>query len=223
MINISSPRNAQATQQDPEEQQEEEQVPRVVVSISADGFRLIDQRNLPAFATYTAPVSRCGGGGGAPADGGAGGSSPHAMAAAIPPTICLLDGTSDADALVDRLDYASLYNRLVEVRMNPAWFDAFAEEGNTVVSILGDPEIPFEVLVKVMDTARYFLQAPGGNLDEPSASANIQNYMLGGGTAAPTQEDLQRAEYLTVGADGNERVELFPDPVLLLPRPGAGG
>jgi hypothetical protein len=144
------------------------------------------------------------------------------MAEAVPPTICLRDNTSDADSLLDRLDFASLYNRLVQVSLNPAWFDGFRREGNQVVSILGDPEVPFEVLVKTMDTVRYFLQAPGSALQPPSASSDSHMYMLGG-TLRTSPESLQSADYLTVGQGGAERVPLFPDPVLLLPRPGSGG
>lgn len=215
VVNISSPRNAQSNTPEQEEQEEETPVPRVVVYISQDGFRVGDQRNLPEFQQFTTPIGRCGGGGGAAAAEGRQ-LSPHDMAE-IPPTICLRQG-ADANAdLVQQLDFAALYNQLLAIRLQPQWFDRFGEENNAVISILGDPEIPFNVLIKTMDTARYFLAAEGSNLSAPSASSNVAAYSLGGGNGTP--EDLENAAYLL---NGSERVELFPDPVLLLPRPNTG-
>ncbi len=216
VINISSPRNAQATQADPEQQQEEEVVPRVVVSISHDGFRIIDQKNTPGFEAFSAPIEGCAGAG-APAAGGPAPGSPHAAAEAIPPTICLRDGSTDATPLLEALDFTSLYNRLAQIRLNPEWYTAFGRENNSVVSLLGDPEVPYEVLVMTMDTARYFLAASASDV---APTADASSYFLSGRLRGQP-EDLERAEYMTVGAD-NERVTLFPDPVLLLPRPGSG-
>lgn len=212
VVNISSPRNAQAQQADTEERPEEVPVPRVYVTISADGFRVGDQRNLPEFARFQAPIARCGGTG-----AGAAVAAPH-DAASAPPTICLREGADPNAPLVDKLDYPALYNHLVQVRMQPQWFDGFGKENASVISILGDPEIEFEVLIRTMDTARHFLQPAETALAAPSASASIDAYLLGGGN--PTLEHLMAAEYLKV--DG-ALVPLFPDPVLLLPRPSAGG
>lgn len=215
VINISSPRNAQATQADPEQEQEEEVVPRVVVSISHDGFRIIDQKNTPGFEQFSAPIDGCPGAGapaavaGAPAPG-----TPHAAAEEMPVTICLRPGTETAN-WIDQLDFASLYNRLVQIRLNPAWYDAFGEENNSVISLLGDPDVPYEVLVMTMDTARFFL-ASGASTVGPTADAS--SYFLSGRLRA-NAEDLENAEYLV---EGDGRVTLFPDPVLLLPRPGSG-
>ena len=231
VINISSPRNAQANQPEEEQQEEEEQIPRIVVSISNDGFRLIDQRNLPEFAQYSQPIPGCPGAGGGTEEAGApAGGSPHNMAANMPPTICLrecapncMDENGEpSEHLVDQLDFAALYNRLVQIRLHSTWFAGFGQEGNDVVSLLGDPEIPYVVLVRTMDTARYFLQAPEAGLSEPTVSSDYNTYILGGQIRA-SQEHLQGAEFLQFGADGRERFEMFPNPVLLLPRPGAGG
>lgn len=217
VVNISSPRNAQSNTPEQEEREEETPVPRVVVYISQDGFRIGDQRNLPEFQQFTTPIARCGGGGAAAAGGEQRQLSPHDMAE-IPPTICLRQG-ADANAdLVDKLDFAALYNQLLAVRLQPQWFDRFGEENNAVISILGDAEIPFNVLIKTMDTARYFLAAEGTNLGAPSASSQVQAYALSGGQN-PTPEDLENAAYLVTNG---ERIELFPDPVLLLPRPNTG-
>ncbi len=221
VVNISSPRNAQANQPETEENPEETPVPRVVVYISDDGFRIGDQRNLPEFQQYTTPIARCGGAGAGAAPGAPGQPlQPHDMAE-VPPTVCALDGVDASAELVERLDFAGLYNQLVRVRLEPLWFDRFGEENNSVVSILGDPEVPFEVLVKTMDTARYVLAPSGTDPGAPTASSNIEAYLLGAGS--PSLEDLENAPYLKVGPEGRQLVELFPDPVLLLPRPGAGG
>lgn len=221
VVNISSPRNAQSTTAENEEQEEETPVPRVVIYISDDGFRVGDQRNLPAFQEFTQPIARCGGAaGGAEAQANL---QPHDMAN-IPPTIC---NRPDADAnapLLQRLDYAGLYNHLVRVRMQPQWFDRFGEENNAVISLLGDPEVPFEVLIATMDTARYFLKSEGATLAPPTGASSVEQYLLGSGGNV-TAEDLGGAEYIRneEDEDGSAKfVELFPDPVLLLPRPNAG-
>lgn len=220
VVNISSPRNAQSTQQETEQQEEQEPVPRVVIAISSDGFRVMDQRNLPSFEPFTQPIQRCGGGAGA--EGAAGGASPHARAASMPATVCLREGVSDGAPLLDRLDYASLYNHMARIRLQPQWFDRFGEENNDVVSLLADPEVPFSALMKTMDTVRFFLDPVGKDPGEPSGSANIDLFMLGDGTA-PGLADLEDAPFLVGGEDGPSRFRLFPDPVLLLPRAGAGG
>ena len=60
VVNISSPRNAQSTTQENEEQEEDEPVPRVVIYISDDGFRVGDQRNA-MLQPFTQPVAGCDG------------------------------------------------------------------------------------------------------------------------------------------------------------------
>lgn len=214
VINISSPRNAQSTTPETEQQEERTQIPRLVVYVSADGFRVGNMNpQLPAgaFDTYASPIEGCAGAGGANA--GAAATDPNDLANRAA-TICTLPNT-DGQSLVDRLDYASLYNQLVRIRLNPEWFDEFAKENNAVISIVGDPEVPFESLVKVMDVARYVLNPSDGELEAPSASANLANYLLGAGTR-PTREQLESAKYMGTMA---ARVDLFPNPVLLLPRP----
>lgn len=214
VVNISSPRNAQSNTPEQEEREEETPVPRVVVYISNDGFRVGDQRNLPDFQPFSTPIAGCPGAGAAPAAGAPAAPSPHDLAQ-VPATVCARDGDGD---LLNRLDFAGLYNQLVAIRLQPQWFDAFGEENNAVISILGDPEIPFEVLIKTMDTARYFIAAEGQTPGAPSASSSVTAFQLGGGQG--TTELLENAMYITTG-DG-ERVELFPDPILLLPRPSTG-
>jgi biopolymer transport protein ExbD len=212
VINISSPRNAQSTVQEDEEQEEEVPVPKVVVYISEDGFRVGDQRNLPLFvANFTQPISGC---------AATTGADPNDMAE-LPPTICNMPGTESAP-LVQQLDFGSLYNQLVAIRLQPEWFDEFGKENNDVISLLASPEIPFEVLVATMDVARYFLQPPSAGLEQPSGSAQAAAFQLGGG-ARPSVEQLADAIYLMNEEDRPVPIELFPNPVLLLPRPQQGG
>ncbi|TVR02380.1 MAG: hypothetical protein EA398_07950 [Deltaproteobacteria bacterium] len=219
VVNISSPRQAQATQADSEEQEEEDPVPRVLIAISSDGFRVMDQRNLPDFAGFTTPIERCGGAAAAGGEETPAGGSPHARAETLPPTICLRTESSDGDALLDRLDYASLYNHLATIRLQPQWYDRFSEENNDVISLLASPEVDFASLMKTMDTVRFFLRPEGTDPGEPSGGANIDAFLLGGG-GEPTLEQLENATYLTGGEDGPYRFRLFPDPVLMLPRAG---
>lgn len=220
VINISSPRNAQSTNQETEEQEEETPVPRVVVFISDDGFRVGDQRNLPEFQQFTAPIARCGGGGGGANAEAAGNIQPHDMAN-IPPTVCNVSGADPGAPLIERLDFGSLYNQLVKIRLKPEWFDRFGEENNAVISILGDAEVPFEVVVATMDTARFFVKSDGAALEAPTAASAADAYLIGANPGEPTADEIGNAKYIQ-GDDGLP-VELFPDPVLLLPRPSAGG
>ena len=212
VINVSSPRNANSPNPENEQQEERPQIPKVVVYISADGFRVGNMNpQLPAgsFDQYALPIDGCSGGG---ENAGTAATDPNDLATRDA-TVCLLPNT-EGQPLVERLDMASLYNQLVKVRMNPAWFDEFSKENNSVVSIVGDPDVPFEALISVMDVARYFLNPGSDALDEPSGSADITKYLIGNGSR-PTLEQFRRANYL--GRVGS-RVDLFPNPVLLLPR-----
>lgn len=186
-------------------------VPKVTVYISKDGFRLLDQTNNPDFAAkFSAPIERCGGGA---ADGGKA-------------TICARDGVAESEPLISRLDYASLYNQLVKIRLEPTWFAGFGKDGNNVVTIGADQEVPFEAIVKTIDTARFFL-APDGKSPpgEPSASSDVTAFLLGDGKA-PTLETLEKSKYALKPAEGEKasraRYDLFPFPSLVAPRPAGG-
>jgi biopolymer transport protein ExbD len=218
VINVSTPRNAQSTQAENEETPDEVPVPKVVVTISSDGFRVVNTNAMVVgFEPFAAPIEGCAGSGDAAMP-----ANPH-DAANAPPTICLRPGAAETDPLVERLDYASLYNRLVEIRLNPVWFEGLSQENNSVISLLADEEVPFEVLVKVMDTARYILNPGDAELSEPTATSGAGPYQLGGGQGRPTLEQLEDAKYIMV-IDGDTRryVSLFPDPVLLLARGSDG-
>lgn len=219
VLNISSPQNAQSTTPEDEEREEETPVPKVVVYISSDGFRIGNQNpEIPAetFQRFANPIEGCGGGGGETATS----NTPHDLAE-HPATICL-SNNNESLPLVQRLDYPSLYNRLVEIRLQPEWFDRFGEENNSVISLLADPEVPFEALVKTMDTARYFLEPVGSSAGPPSGASNVSSYQLGGG-GRPSLADLEDAIYIDGPGEGLDPIPMFPDPVLLLPRPGSEG
>jgi len=186
-------------------------VPKVTVYISKDGFRLLDQTNNPDFAAkFSGPIERCGGGA---ADG-------------TKATICPRPDLADSEPLVSRLDYASLYNQLVKIRLEPTWFEGFGKDGNNVVTIGADQEVPFEAIVKTIDTARFFL-APDGKTDPgtPSASSDVTAFLLGDGKA-PTLETLEKSKFAFKPAEGEkkkrQRYELFPFPSLVAPRPAGG-
>ncbi len=186
-------------------------VPKVTVYISSDGFRVLDQTNNPDFAAkFAGPIERCGGGA---ADG-------------TKPTICMREGLAETEPLIARLDYAALYNQLVKIRLEPTWFEGFGKDGNNVVSIGADAEIPFEVIVKTIDTARYIL-APDGKADPgtPSAASNVSAFLLGDGKS-PGPDALEKSKFAVKPAAGNpkknERFDLFPFPSLVAARPSGG-
>lgn len=187
-LNVNSPRNAQSVT--PEEQQEEEEVPvpRVLVSITENGFIINDMRQSPAFAEsgLGLPLPSC---------AGAQGSQPGV---AVPVTICNPANRASEANLLDRLDYRGLYNRLVEIKNYSAW-NAQWDEDNQILNIMAEREIPFEVVVRTMDVARYYLTEDGYENDEA----------------------FRTASYREAESSDQEYSELFPDPVLLLPRTAA--
>lgn len=186
-------------------------VPKVTVYISSDGFRILDQTNNPDFAAkFAGPIERCGGG----------------AVDATKPTICVREGLAETEPLMARLDYSALYNQLVKIRLEPAWFEGFGKDGNNVVSIGADAEIPFEVIVKTIDTARYFL-APDGKTapGSPSAASDVSAFLLGDGKS-PGPDALERSKFAVKPAAGDpkktERFELFPFASLVAARPSGG-
>lgn len=186
-------------------------VPKVTIYISSDGFRILDQTNNPDFATkFAGPIERCGGGA---ADG-------------TKATICPRPDLADSEPLVSRLDYASLYNQLVKIRLEPTWFEGFGKDGNNVVMIGADQEVPFEVIVKTIDTARFFL-APDGKTapGAPSAASDVSAFLLGDGKS-PGPDALERSKFAVKPAAADpkktERFELFPFASLVAARPSGG-
>jgi hypothetical protein len=212
VIDITSPQNAQSPNTPTEEQELETPIPKVVVAISSDGFRLANMNaQLPpeSFAPYSAPIAGC------PGAGQAAAVDPYNSASA-PATICLRSDVPADAPLLRRLNWAALYNRLVEVRLKPEWFEKFGEENNGVLNILADPEIEFEVVTRTMDVGRYLLAPGGAAVEPPAAGAALQTYLLNGGEA-PTEANFEDSPFIRNPEGGYSN--LFPDPVLLLTRP----
>jgi biopolymer transport protein ExbD len=202
VINITAPRSAVAATSDNEESPEEERVPQVVVFVSEQGFFLSDQRNDPAFEPFAARDTEC---------------DAAAEDATRAATLCLRADSAAGDPLVQRLDYAALYNALVRIRLHPEWADGFSEEGNDVVRVVADPNIPFEAIVATMDTARYFVEPGSGGAAVPGAGSDASAYALPRGVQGA--QALASAAPLMAAEGEAEPLPLFPYPVLLTARP----
>ena len=199
--------------------EETERPPRIMVSISTDGFRVADFFGSPDFASFAAPLSRCGGAGAEAAGGSA------------PPTVCLEQGKTPEPGDYSGLDYAGLYNRLLEIRLHEPWREAYAVPENGVLLITAEADTPAAVVVRTMDLTRYFLNPSGDvGLANPmeSGATDLSPYYLGGAGDAGTREDLLNAQfYLTDGAEGLNRhpdgtpsniLAMFPTVSLVAPR-----
>lgn len=77
--------------------------------------------------------------------------------------------------LIEAYDFRQLYNLLIDIKKK------FPEE--TIVNVGADPDIPFELLVKTMDTARFKLDAPSEagtfDSDEQYATAGYKESTSG--------------------------------------------
>lgn len=196
--------------------------PRVIVSVSSDGFRVADFFGSPDFATFAAPIGRCGGGGGVAEEGGA-----------APPTVCLEPGHSPEPGSYAGLDYAGLYNRLLQIRLHEPWREAYDKPENSVLLMTADSDTPAAVLVRTMDLTRYFLNPEGEGAPSPpnpleSGVSDLSPYLLGGSADSATREDLLNAVFLiTDGAPGVNRqrdgtptnvLPMFPSVSFVAPR-----
>lgn len=194
--------------------------PRLLISISEDGFRIADFFSSPDFAEFSEPISRCGAGG---AEDGAGGA----------PTICLEEGATPEPGEYGSLDYAGLYNRLVQIRLHEPWREAYSKPENSVVLLTAESDVPAAVLVRTMDLGRYFLDPSGegsGNLAHPleDGVSDVSAYLLGGSEGDATRQDLLQAGfYLTDDATGLNRnsdgapvnlLPMFPSVSIVSPR-----
>lgn len=191
--------------------------PRLLISISEDGFRIADFFASPDFAEFAKPISRCAGAG---AEGAAG-----------PPTVCLEPDKSPEPGDYSGLDYAGLYNRLVEIRLHSPWKEAYGKPENSVILLTAESDVPAAVLIRSMDLARFFLDpSASGGLTDPLSEgvSDISPYLLGGADADATREDLLQAEFLfTDNAGGLNRdkeghpsniLPMFPSVSIVSPR-----
>lgn len=191
--------------------------PRLLISISEDGFRITDFFASPDFAEFAEPIERCAG---ADGDGAAG-----------PPTVCLEPDATPEPGDYSNLDYAGLYNRLVEIRLHSPWKEAYSKPENGVILLTAESDVPAAVIVRSMDLARYFLDptGEGGGLADPLGDdvTDISPYLLGGDGDA-TREDLLQAGFLITDdspglnrdKDGmpNNIQPLFPSVSIVSPR-----
>lgn len=193
--------------------------PRILISISEDGFRIADFFASPDFAEFSQPISRCAGEVG---DGAAG-----------PATVCLEPDKTPEPGDYSGLDYAGLYNRLVEIRLHAPWREAYSKPENGVILLTAEADVPAAVLVRAMDLSRFFLDPSGegqGGLADPLSEgvSDVSPYLLGGGDSDATREDLLQAGFfITDGAPGlnrnpdgspNNILPLFPSVSIVSPR-----
>lgn len=196
------------------------QPPRLLISISDDGFRIADFFASPDFAEFSQPLARCEGG-----DEGDGASGA--------PTVCLEPGETAEPGDYSGLDYAGLYNRMLEIRMHEPWKEAYSKPENGVILITAESDVPAAVLVRTMDLGRYFLDPSGdgaGQLAHPLEEdvSDISSYMLGGGDQDATRQDLLQAGFfITDGDTGMNRnpdgspsniLPMFPSVSIVSPR-----
>lgn len=183
-LEVHSPKNAQSVNPPEDEQPEEVPVPRVLVAITENGFTISDLRQSPAFlqSGLGAPIPECQGS--APTEPGQ-----------VPVTICTKPNAAAGSALLTRLNYRGLYNRLVEVYRQPDW-TARWDGSNSIINLVADREVPVEVVIRTMDVARFFLE--NDRYDD--------------------EEGFRQARYRR---EEDTPVALFHDPVLLLPRSAA--
>jgi len=193
-VNVPSAGGQATAQQD--EPSEEILPPQLVLMISSNGFYLRNQNGNATteamFAQYAAPLPGC------PAAAAGGADQP--------PTVCLTDAAADAP-MVERLNWAGLYNRLVEIRTNTQWFEKFNEEGAAQIIITADASVPFSVIVKAMDTSRYFVRSSATVVEPPTVGGDMAQYQLGGGSGA-SNADISSAVYIT--GEEERPVGLFP-------------
>lgn len=192
--------------------------PRLLISISEDGFRIADFFSSPDFAEFSEPISRCGSEAGG--DGGSG-----------VPTVCLEPGATPEPGEYASLDYAGLYNRLVEIRLHEPWREAYSKPENGILLLTAESDVPAAVLVRTMDLGRYFLDPAGeglGGLAHPleDGVSDVSAYLLGDGEAT-RQDLLQAGFFLTDDSTGLNRhkdgspsnlLPMFPSVSIVSPR-----
>lgn len=180
--------------------------PRLLISISEDGFRIADFFASPDFADFAKPISRCAGEVGESAAG--------------PPTVCLEPDKSPEPGDYSGLDYAGLYNRLVEIRLHSPWKEAYSKPENGVILLTAESDVPAAVLIRSMDLARFFLDPSAtGGLSDPLSEdvSDISPYLLGGSDADATREDLLQAEFLFTDDAGGLNRDKEGNPTNILP------
>ena len=117
-------------------------------------------------------------------------------------TICLKN--PDAEIEVEKHNWLALYNKLIELKLDPMWAD------HEQIEIVAGTDIPFGVLVKAMDISRFQLV--------PNAEG--ESAMRGKALASDADLDESvpvRVEREVDGQRGLTELEMFPLVVLGLP------
>ena len=184
-VNISSPAHHCPTGELADMTQDEAPLPRLLVSISMDGFAISDIRRSDEFAEsgMGQPLDECA-------------WSAATDSESLPITVCNRNPSEDRDLLLSQLNFRGLYNRLVEIHNHPYWRHQWNAD-NSIIAIIAEPEIPFDVIVRTMDVARNYLDSDVYTDDERFQMANLRE---------------------TTDDDGPSHMRLFPSPILMIPR-----
>ncbi len=121
--------------------------PRVRVTVTAEGFVIDELRGSDELSDngVLAPPRHCG--------------------VDSPVTICLRDeDDAESDALLDRLDYRTLYNRLSRARALESWAGDWSDAPR--LYLRADARIPWEAVVRTADVARFSLERNRYRRDE---------------------------------------------------------
>lgn len=174
VINVTMPQRTLAAQQNPNQEPPQ----RLQLIISKEGFWLLKgDRPMP---TIEACVGR--------------GSQQV--------TVCLKN--PDAQEMVDRFDWLSLYNLLMEMKADPHWSE------HQQIEIVAGADINFGVLVKAMDVTRFQRVSASDPADAKSGKifASIEEM---------NDSQVVIREITTDSGPAREPLGLFPLVVLGLP------
>ncbi len=171
VVNITAPKLSVGPPSKEKPDDKEEEPLNLTVAINDEGFR------IAATGTVLSPVEGC------PESG---------------PTICLRNKSKNIGEMVKRArktskkdedegdklfrkvsesyDWMTLYNRLMKIKKE------YPDE--TVVNVSGDPDIPYNLIIRAMDVARYKLEKDSYNNREDFWQASIRKSESGEGKFA---------------------------------------
>lgn len=184
-VNINSPAHHCPTGELTDSPQDEAPLPRLLVAISMDGFTISDIHRSLEFAEsgMGQPLDECA-------------WSTATDSESLPITVCNRTASEDRENVLSQLNFRGLYNRLVEIHNHPHWRHQWNDD-NSIIAIIAEPEIPFDVIVRTMDVARNYLDFDVYSDDERFQMANLREI----------SDD-----------EGNTHMRLFPSPILMMPR-----
>lgn len=182
VINITAPKLATGAPSNPKPKKDDEKPLNLTVAVSAQGFRIAAQdAPLPVAAGCppTGPTICL-----AKADGNP--TDKFRQARDIMAKTGIKAGEAPLREGMQAYDWRELYNQLMKIKAK------FPEE--TIINITGDADIPFAMIVRVMDVARYKLEK------DEYAKGEVENFWK----STPKKKSEKEYE------------ELFSDPVLAL-------